>query len=133
MSFRARAGKPDRNQTEIISALRAIGCRVLLLSGVGGGCPDLLVGTPPPRRVLVLIEIKDGARRASKLRDNQTLFIETWSNYPVAVVYDISGALSVVRAYASNSEDIQVDTQPPVLESEMRRTKAQKNQTERNG
>ena len=40
----AAQGKADANQLEIIEAFLKCGCKVIDLSKVGGGCPDLLVG-----------------------------------------------------------------------------------------
>src|SRR5512139_1208375 len=34
----------DSNQAEIVQALRDIGASVTVIAGIGGGCPDLLVG-----------------------------------------------------------------------------------------
>jgi hypothetical protein len=39
-----RASKIDRCQPEIVKALRDFGATVIVLSTVGKGCPDLLVG-----------------------------------------------------------------------------------------
>lgn len=39
-----RAPKIDRNQPEIVEALRKAGAFVQSLAGVADGCPDLLVG-----------------------------------------------------------------------------------------
>ena len=39
-----RAAKIDANQNEIVDALRKAGCSVQILSSVGKGCPDILVG-----------------------------------------------------------------------------------------
>ena len=39
-----KQGRIDTNQREIMQALRDIGASVEVLSGVGHGCPDLLVG-----------------------------------------------------------------------------------------
>jgi Holliday junction resolvase len=39
-----RAARVDRNQREIVAALRKAGASVQHLHGVGKGCPDLLVG-----------------------------------------------------------------------------------------
>jgi hypothetical protein len=39
-----RAAKTDRNQPEIVKSLRDFGATVIVLSTVGKGCPDLLVG-----------------------------------------------------------------------------------------
>lgn len=50
-----RARKVDANQAEIVAALRAAGCSVEVLSDVGRGVPDLLVGH---RLENYLIEVK---------------------------------------------------------------------------
>lgn len=50
-----RAAKVDANQSEIVEALRAVGCSVQDLSGVGKGVTDLLVGCSG---VNLLIEVK---------------------------------------------------------------------------
>lgn len=63
-----KIAKVDDNQPAIVQALRAIGCRVQSLAQLGGGVPDLLVGTPGPRRHLLLFEVKDGSRVASQKR-----------------------------------------------------------------
>lgn len=52
-----RYGKPDANQSQIVEALRGIPeCSVVLLSSVGNGCPDVLVGF---RGFNFLVEIKN--------------------------------------------------------------------------
>lgn len=95
-----RAAKVDENQNEIVSFLRAIGCRVQLLTSVGSGCPDLLVGTPAPRRQLILIEIKDGKRKASKLNEAQVEFFREWQQYPVVMVKTLDEARQVIAEYS---------------------------------
>ena len=50
-----RAAKVDRNQTEIVQALRDYGAFVVSLATVGKGVPDLLVGF---KRHTILMEIK---------------------------------------------------------------------------
>ena len=57
-----RAAKTDRNQIEIVKAFRQIGATVQVLSAVGKGCPDILVGW---RGRNALIEIKDGDKPPS--------------------------------------------------------------------
>ena len=57
------AAKVDSNQREIVSALRQIGATVQILSMVGKGCPDILVGF---RRNNFLFEIKDSNKPPSK-------------------------------------------------------------------
>jgi hypothetical protein len=39
-----RIARVDKNQAEIVSALRKAGARVLHLHQHGEGCPDILVG-----------------------------------------------------------------------------------------
>jgi hypothetical protein len=55
--FRKRS---DNNQAEIVKAARKIGAFVIILSAVGGGCPDILIGF---RGVNFLFEIKDKGKR----------------------------------------------------------------------
>lgn len=57
-----RAAKVDRNQAEIVAALRKAGYAVQILSMVGQGIPDILVGVPTGKadgsNVNLLMEIK---------------------------------------------------------------------------
>lgn len=53
--YRARV---DRNQPEIVAALRELGCSVEHLHTLGRGVPDLLVGLPDG--VNVPVEVKVG-------------------------------------------------------------------------
>lgn len=73
-----RAARVDANQPEIVQALERVGCQVLHLHKVGGGCPDLLVKTRGGR--LLLLEIKDGSRPPSERGLNmlQKQFHEDW-------------------------------------------------------
>lgn len=58
-----RAAKIDRNQPEIVQALRKVGASVQSLSSVGKGVPDLLVGF---RGSNFLLEVKDGSKPPSQ-------------------------------------------------------------------
>lgn len=93
-----RAAKVDDNQKEIVAALRAAGCGVLDLSAVGKGCPDLLVHPPayPDCRMAVLMEIKDGAKSASrrKLTPAQVKFHAEWKGW----IYIVSSAGEALEA-----------------------------------
>ena len=60
-----RAARVDANHAEITHALRQCGWVVHDTSGVGGGFPDLVVGKAGR---LVLVEIKDGAKKPSARR-----------------------------------------------------------------
>jgi hypothetical protein len=68
-----RAARTDDNQTEIVDALRKVGCSVQSLAMVGQGVPDILVGF---RGRNWLFEIKDGSKPPS--RRNLTNDEETW-------------------------------------------------------
>ena len=72
------AARRDANHSEIVRALEQIGCSVLDLSRVGGGCPDLLVAR---NGRTMLLEIKDGAKPPSRrrLRGNQQDFFARWN------------------------------------------------------
>jgi Holliday junction resolvase len=91
-----RAARTDKNQTAVVQALRAVGCRVQSLAGLGDGVPDLLVGTRDKR--LVLIEVKDGAKPPSerKLTSDQIKWHTDWDGWPVYVVKSVDEALAVV-------------------------------------
>lgn len=77
-------GKTDANQTKIVEELRARGYSVLILSSVGGGCPDLAVGTSGRN---YFFEIKDPGQPPSKrqLTGEERKFSENWrGHYAVA-------------------------------------------------
>ena len=91
-----RAARIDRNQPEIVAALRKVGASVQPLHTVGGGCPDALVGF---RGMWRLLEIKDGLKPPSerKLTPDE----ETWhalAQAPVSVVNSIEQALQAIGA-----------------------------------
>lgn len=79
-----RAAKVDGNQPEIVKALRAVGATVRDLSGVGQGCPDLLVGY---RGRNVLIEVKDPSQPPNKrkLTPDQAEFHALWRGQVIVV------------------------------------------------
>lgn len=80
-----RAAKIDRNQPEIVKALRAVGAKVMPMHFVGSGFPDLLVNY---RGRLVLLEVKDGDNIPSrkKLTPDERDFFDEF-NHPGQVVY----------------------------------------------
>jgi Holliday junction resolvase len=89
-----RAAKVDDNQSEIVKALRQIGCTVCLLSAVGKGCPDLAVGY---RGRNWFLEVKDGRKAQSdrKLTHDQVEWHDSWRGQ-VAVVNSVDQALRAV-------------------------------------
>jgi hypothetical protein len=63
------ARRTDRNQAEIIGALRAVGAAVESCHHFGHGFPDLIVVYPATNRGgLFFLEVKDGEKIPSKQR-----------------------------------------------------------------
>ena len=82
--------RADNNQKEIVDALRGIGASVLVLSQVGGGCPDLLVGY---RGKEYLLEIK---AKNGDLSDSQKEFFDNWQGRPY-IVRSVDEALELLN------------------------------------
>lgn len=94
------AKRIDRNQTEIVDVLRRSGCSVLVLSGVGRGCPDLLMGLCGQN---FLIEVKDGKKPPSgrKLTRWEEIFIQGWLGN-VAIIESVEQAINLVNKIKNN-------------------------------
>lgn len=89
------AAKVDRNQIEIIAALRDIpGCTVQPLHAVGSGVPDLIVGYKGRN---IFMEIKDGAKPPSrrKLTPKQIDWHNSWTGQ-ACIVENIEQAIAAV-------------------------------------
>jgi Holliday junction resolvase len=95
------AARVDANQRSVIAALRECGWRVLVLSAVGGGCPDILVGAGGRN---FLLEIKDGSKPpgARKLTPDQMTWHSTWTGQK-AVVFSPEHAVSVIMTSLQNA------------------------------
>lgn len=89
------APRTDANQSAIVAALEDAGCSVTLLSAVGKGCPDLLVGASG--RTL-LMECKDGSKppSARRLTPAQQAWHAAWQGGTLAIVDSVEAALRVV-------------------------------------
>ena len=91
-------GRTDANQSAIVRALRAVGCKVESLADVGGGCIDILVMN---RGVIYIAEIKDGMAPPSKRR--LTPAEKTWHadalahGVAVYVLENVADALEMVK------------------------------------
>ena len=72
------AKRIDANQKQIVMNLRQLGFSVQILSSLGKGCPDLLIGR---QKKNWLIELKDGAKFASqqKLTPDEIRWHCTWN------------------------------------------------------
>ncbi len=83
--------RADKNQEEIVKALRSVGATVHCLSKVGNGFPDLCVGIFGKN---YLIEVKNIETRG-KLHGEQIIFKEKWKG-KVHTVYSVEDALKVL-------------------------------------
>lgn len=92
MRLRARI---DGNQNEIVEGLRRRGYSVQVLSMVGKGFPDLLVGAKGRN---VLIELKDPSKPPSKrkLTDDEQKFFDCWRGQ-VHKVETIEEILNIIK------------------------------------
>jgi len=97
-----RAAKIDRNQPEIVQALRSMGCSVQHLHSVGQGCPDLLCAI---QGLNFLVEVKDGIQPPSKqaLTSDQVDWHSQW-RAPVHVVNSIYQAVELVKKLIGERE-----------------------------
>lgn len=94
-----RVCRTDRNQAEIVKALRKAGCTVMHTHMVGAGFPDLVVGRDGVNH---LLEIKDGTKPPSGralTKDEEKFHIE-WRGI-VKIVYSVEDALNVVLGTAA--------------------------------
>lgn len=91
-------GRSDANQDAIVEALRDAGASVQIISAIGRGCPDLLVGF---RRRNLLFECKDGSKKPSarRLTDSESNWIESWRG-EVYIVCNPGEAISVLEFIA---------------------------------
>ena len=82
------AKKTDKNQTEIVEALRAVGVDVYITSDVGRGFPDLVCGY---NGKTYLLEIKT---MKGRMTDSEKAFHACWKGH-CAVVRNVQQALKV--------------------------------------
>ena len=90
----------DKNQSEIVHALRQVGATVILLHEAGEGIPDLLIGY---RRETYLMEVKS---KTGKLNERQQLWHSDWRGDPVSIVRSIDDALNAIRVTDSDRKII---------------------------
>ena len=102
-----RAARVDQNQSEIVDALRRVGCSVQDLHEVGQGCPDLLVGVPSYYTMIdpengerfmvnashnILLEVKSAH---GKLNEREAAWHADWRGQ-VCIVRSVDEALAAV-------------------------------------
>ena len=90
-----RAMRVDANQEQIVSALRARGAGVRVISQ-GDGIPDLLVGY---RGFTILMEVKDGQKvpSARKLTPAEQKFFDDWQGGMLVIVNSVEEALETLK------------------------------------
>lgn len=93
-----RAARIDANQDQIVSALRAAGATVRVVTQ-GNGLPDLLVGY---RGFTILMEVKDGKKvpSARKLTEAEKKFFDEWRGGMLAIVESADEALDILKRCA---------------------------------
>lgn len=91
-----RAARVDANHGEIVRAFNALGIRVLDLSAVGSGCPDLLILC---RNRLALVEIKDGSKTRARqaLTPQQMAFRAQWTDAPLFIARSVDDVGEIAR------------------------------------
>lgn len=90
-----RAKRVDDNQKQVTDALRKLGYSVCILSDVGKGVPDLLIGKGGNNW---LIELKDGNKPPSrqKLTGHEQKFHDQWRGQ-VAVCNSLDDILTILK------------------------------------
>jgi len=90
--------KVDKNQKDVVKALRDYGADVFLLHTVGGGIPDLMVCY---EEQTILLEVKDGADK--KLTPLQITLFANWQGGPLHRVNSVQEAIEVLKLYEMES------------------------------
>lgn len=95
-----RAAHVDRNQREIVEALRKVGATVQHLHAVGKGCPDLVAGFRGQNYFLEVKPAWDRDKRLMELNEREEHWHLTWRGQ-VAVVRTPEEALLAIGARVS--------------------------------
>jgi hypothetical protein len=92
-----RAARVDANQEQIVSALRAYGATVRVVTQ-GNGIPDLLVGY---KGHTLLLEVKDGKKvpSARVLTPAEKKFFEEWTGGMLAIVNSAEEAIEILKSF----------------------------------
>lgn len=85
-----RRAKVDLNHGEIVEAFRKMGCSVESLAQLGGGVPDLLVGTDGYN---ILVEVKRPKKDRNVL---QREWDHAWNGW-TEVIRTVDDAVALVR------------------------------------
>ena len=96
----AYAKKVDKNQADVVKALRDYGADVYLLHMVGGGIPDLMVLY---EETTILMEVKDGIEK--KLTPQQITLFANWKGGHLYRVNSVQEAIEVLKFVQQESLD----------------------------
>jgi len=88
------AKKVDKNQKDVVKALRDYGVDVYLLHTQGGGIPDLMCAYQDQT---ILLEVKSNANK--KLTPLQIKLFATWQGGPLHRVNSVQEAIEVLKLY----------------------------------
>ena len=91
-----RIARVDRNQAEIVQALRGMGATVQHLHTIGKGCPDILVGFGGKN---YLMEIKSSTKQNLTL--HQRSWHEKWQGETL-VISSVDEAISALIPQSKN-------------------------------
>lgn len=116
MSLKRWATKVDRNQPEIVTALRKVGATVHFIGSAGPGTPDLLVGY---RMETFLLEVKDPTKppSARKLTPAQVGWHRDWRGRRVDVVETTAEAFIACKVTTTHRRDAGFPVTPPGFDS----------------
>jgi hypothetical protein len=91
-------GRVDGNQAEVVKALRACGMSVQVLSAVGSGCPDLLVGWHG-RNFLVETKVqRDGHSKLEPLTQAQREWHAKWGGSVIVAGSAENGITQIIHS-----------------------------------
>lgn len=93
------AKKTDKNQQEIMDALRKHGAFVVDMSKTGKGFPDLVVAY---ENTTILMEVKSSPK--ALYTKEQLKFIANWIGGPLVRANDVESALRVLRMIDAEKE-----------------------------
>lgn len=100
MSKGSKYGRVDDNQKQVVQNLRKCGYSVAILSNVGKGVPDILVGAKGRN---YLFELKDGDKVPSqrKLTPDEIKFFDQWKGQ-VEVAHTAEEIIEIIKTDARN-------------------------------
>lgn len=105
-----RAARVDANQSLLVELWRRLGATVQILSAVGNGCPDILLGY---NGLNALVEIKDGSKVPSKQKLNklQVEFHEAWRGHVCVIHNEHEATQLIYKMREKNASEFMLQTE----------------------